>query len=172
MKKFVLLVVFMLVFAGVVFADNKCQPHLFYIGKSDNANVIYYDANLAADGTFDRNNPVTIYWILHARRGQREDMTRTERPHFDITTRELEPGLRWQINIRNSMLADKNMILSFKDGCPVLVADIGGVQSYMRSGFIEIAPGGMPLVPNVQHIDINGVSVADGTPTTERIIRR
>jgi hypothetical protein len=171
--KKIILLMFILVFtAGIAFADdNKCRPHLFYIGKSDNANVIYYDANLDAQGRFDRRNPVTIYWLMHAQRGQRENMTMLERPHFGINTRELESGVRWQMNMRQSLLAHKDIILSIKDGCAVATADIGGVQSYMLNAFIEISPSS-GILPDVTHIDINGISVADGTPTTERIVRR
>ncbi|GBG30325.1 Hypothetical Protein FCC1311_065442 [Hondaea fermentalgiana] len=40
---------------------------LFYVSKSENHNVVVYEANLDGSGALDPVNPVNVYWILYAR---------------------------------------------------------------------------------------------------------
>src|SRR5688572_642291 len=52
---------------------------LFFIERNKNANIVVYEANLAADGLFDAKNPVHAYWLMKAEKGQREELNKIER---------------------------------------------------------------------------------------------
>jgi hypothetical protein len=45
---------------------QSVQP-LFHIERTKNANKLYYEANIKADGTIDREDPVRAYWIMWAK---------------------------------------------------------------------------------------------------------
>jgi hypothetical protein len=59
-------------------AQAQTQP-LFIIERSKNANVVHYDAQIAADGRLDPKEPVIAYWIMLAQDGHREDLKWVEK---------------------------------------------------------------------------------------------
>jgi hypothetical protein len=58
------------VIAAAMLAAQTTQP-LFTIERSKNANVLHYEANLTAQGELDPKEPIVIYWIMKAEKGQR-----------------------------------------------------------------------------------------------------
>ncbi len=52
---------------------------LFIIERNKNANVVHYDAQINADGRFDRKEPVIAYWILLAEDGRRQKLNWIEK---------------------------------------------------------------------------------------------
>ncbi len=59
-------------------ARNPDQ-NLFRIGRSRDADEIYYDVRLAADGRLDRTSPVNIYWVKKSGAGSHEPLTWVQR---------------------------------------------------------------------------------------------
>jgi uncharacterized iron-regulated protein len=52
--------------------------HLFRIERSTNANVVQYDAQLAADGKLYAKEPIVAYWTMLAEDGRKEDLSLLE----------------------------------------------------------------------------------------------
>ena len=58
---------------------GNSDHNLFKIGRSRDADEIYYDVRLAADGRLDRTSPVDIYWVRKTGAGSREPLTWIQR---------------------------------------------------------------------------------------------
>jgi hypothetical protein len=166
MKKFLIVIIMLASFSASVAAQEACGEHLFYISKSDNKNVMYYDANLTAEGKFDTETPIDIYWIL-GKDSSRHEMSILEKPHFGINLQTIEEGKSYKFVIK--ALKKKDIYAYFRGNCTVAVAELSGVASYVKDVFVYINPKS-GLIPDVEYLDINGISV-DGkaTPTTERV---
>jgi hypothetical protein len=170
----VLLILFALLISVSAFSEEynlesvACQKHLFQIGKSDNKNVLYYDA-VANDGTFDSKNPVDIYWIMYAEKNQREGLTFLERPHFGINVREISEGKEYIINVKDEQLASKDIRIFFDEKkCARATAVLNGTEVLLDSIFIQI-DGGI-VIPNVVHLDLTGYALSDGSKIMERVL--
>ncbi len=64
MKKISLLFV-LSVFAGSCFAQTT--QSLFHIERTKNANKLYYEAQVTANGSIDAKDPIKAYWIMWAK---------------------------------------------------------------------------------------------------------
>ena len=53
-------------------AADPCPVHLFVIERSKNANIVAYDANLGPTGNFVGSEPVKAYWLMNAKKGERD----------------------------------------------------------------------------------------------------
>ena len=159
-------------FSGAAYsqANEKCADHLFQIGKSDNKNVLFYDAKIT-NGKLDAKAPVVIYWIMYAEKGQRENLAMLEKSHFDITKKEVEPGVKYIINVKDDMLKKRNITVTLKDnGCAEAVSAINGKEAVLKSLFIDIKSKTFGVVTGVNHIEFVGQSVSDGSQVSEKLI--
>lgn len=53
------------VLGGLALAQST-QP-LFHIERTKNANQLYYEARIGADGKIDAEDPIKVYWIMWAK---------------------------------------------------------------------------------------------------------
>jgi len=65
-------------FAVQAWAEDRYLP-LFRIERSTNANVIHYEAKIAANGHLDSRQPVIAYWLMAAEDGHRQPLNVLER---------------------------------------------------------------------------------------------
>jgi hypothetical protein len=170
----IFLVLFVLFISTYAFPEEfsieniSCQKHLFQIGKSDNKNVLYYDAAVK-DNSFDSKKPVDIYWIMYAEKNQREGLTFLERPHFDINVHEVSKGKEYIINVKDEQLAPKDIRIFFDaKNCARATTALNGTPALLDNIFIQI-DGGI-VIPNVVHLDLTGYALSDGSKITERVL--
>jgi hypothetical protein len=165
MKKLMIVVVLLL--CPTLLYAQSCPRHLFYIGKSDNKNVLYYDANIK-NGVINSKNPVTIYWVLENKKT--EGLGRLEKSQFGINFKTVKEGTEYTFNVKNDMLKNKTISLKVdENGCAVATAKVKGTDSVLTRVFVQIAPDS-GIVPDVQYLDIFGKSVAGGSNVSERIV--
>lgn len=142
---------------------------LFTIGRNKNANVVHYEANLAADGTLDRKKPVTAYWVMLAGDGSRKKLNWAERMKA------------YGIKIRPDAAAGGyKMTLAAAPWLPLAVRQTGNVVS------AEVAINGRQAVlvkmfiqardrllgPKVEYIELYGKDLQTGEDCREKIIPR
>jgi hypothetical protein len=150
----------------VVSANAQCPAHLFNISKSDNTNVLYYDAKFSGEQL--ASNPVDIYWVMYAEKGQRESLTFLEKPHFDVKIKEIVKGKEYVINIRDSNVKDRDIKISIDEsGCAVATAVIENQAAFLDEIFIQIDPKSK-LLPDVMYLDVNGTNT-NGDKVSERV---
>ncbi|MDR2104595.1 MAG: DUF4833 domain-containing protein [Deferribacteraceae bacterium] len=145
-----------------------CKTHLFEINKSDNKNVLYYDA-IIKNGEFDSTNPVDIYWIMNAEKGQREGLTALESPQFGINTKEVLKGKEYIINVKNDELSKKDIRVFFdENSCPEATVTLSGKLARLDNIYINLTRG--IIFPTVHWLELTGYTVSDGEKVAERVI--
>jgi len=107
---------------------------LFVIERSQNANVVHYEAKLV-DGKLDAKQPVIVYWIMAAQDGHRQDLNLLERNEaYGFSTQpDGSPGA-----VVMKLVSDKQrpIHLALKDGAVRAETSIGGHQAYLQKIFI------------------------------------
>jgi hypothetical protein len=166
MKKFLILLI--LLCPAIVYAQS-CPKHLFYIDKTDNGNVLYYDA-IIKDGQLAKN-PVDIYWILE-KNGKRDGLTMLEKPQFGINVREVTKGQEYVINVKNDLMSNRNITVKLgENGCAVATSKIKGQDSVLKRISIKIAPDS-GVLPDVEYLDVFGTPVAGGADVSDRVVNK
>jgi hypothetical protein len=143
-----------------------CEPELFRIGRSTNANEIVYAARTRA-GSFDEDGPIDAYWVMRAEEGQREGMNFLERMlayGFSVDPAPAGDGFTVLLKAKK----DRPLHLTMRDGCPVALARIGGREALLR--FIFVQTSSEEIVPSVAYVDVVGVDPATGDEVRERVV--
>jgi hypothetical protein len=140
---------------------------LFVIARNKNANVVHYEASLAADGELDPAAPVTAYWELLAEDGRRKKLNWLEK--------------KKAYGIRIKPAAERGsytLTLAAASWLPLLVRKAGD------SVRAEVAIGGRPAVlekmfiqakdkllgPKVEYIELFGKDLETGEALREKIL--
>jgi hypothetical protein len=75
------LVAFMLLFGFSLVSANSEKTNdnsLFKIGRSKDANEIYYEVTSNPDGTLNLEEPIKIYWVKYTKNGEIEPLTKVQ----------------------------------------------------------------------------------------------
>jgi hypothetical protein len=146
-------------------AADPCPEHLFVIERSKNANIVAYDANLAPTADFVASEPVKAYWLMNAKKGEREELNVVERQRaygFDVVPGDapatyvltFKAGKKRQVTIRK------------QDGCPTAIIAIGGRSGILGKLFVKSKEGfGRPTI---EYVELFGKDVANGEPLYEK----
>lgn len=146
-------------------------PHtnktLFYVQRSTNSNTVIYDVNLLPDKTIDAEDPVSVYWIRYAEKGQKKKLNYIERV------------LAYGVNCKPSH--DNTFLLHFNasESKEVLVTldtkgqaraqmTINKQKSYLEKIFVTVTEGGWRF-PRVNYVEFFGTDLVTGQKTYEKM---
>ena len=139
---------------------------LFYVQRTPNANTIVYDLNLNSDGKPNTEEPVKVYWLRYADKGQKEDLSYIQRKFaYGLNTKALNNG---SYDIR--FVSYKKFPLTLmkaSDGKYHIFAFISQKQIILNSVFVKIE-GGSFWFPNVVYVEVNGTDPQTGREMIER----
>ena len=76
---FVTIISASLLIPALSFSEERKIDNLFRIERSKNNNIVYYDVQLTPEGKLDPENPIVAYWIMHANKGEKEDLNWIEK---------------------------------------------------------------------------------------------
>jgi hypothetical protein len=145
--------------------DSAPITRLFTIHRSTNANVVCYDAHLTTKNEFVSSDPIDVYWLMFADKGQREDLTWFERDHAY--------GFIVQGTISTTTLTiilqayeQRPIRVSISDGIPTAEIEIHGKAAVLRDVFVKASGG---LFPGVESIELYGVDHETGGNLSETI---
>lgn len=62
-------------------SSDSTNATLFKIGRSKDANEIYYEVKTNRDGSLDLKEPIKIYWVKYTENGEIEPLTKIQQ-HF------------------------------------------------------------------------------------------
>ncbi len=155
-----------LLILGLLAQAAPCSEHLFFIARNKNANIVVYDGNRSASGELIAAEPVTVYWIMKAQQGQRENLNVIERDKaygFEIAAGP-KPG-----TYTMTLKADKRKEITVlvRDGCPVALAAIGGKPGVLQRMFVQSKE---VIEPKVEYIEIFGQDPATGAALYEKFV--
>ncbi len=143
-------------------AGAALQP-LFVLGRSTNANVVVYSAELGPDGGIDPRKPLEAHWVMKAQDGRIEALNEIERKlAYGFSAKPAGPG-QWVVTL-NAFRDRPLTLMHLSDGWH-LVTSVGGAPSVLQRAFVTATDE--LDVPEVKSCELWGKSVIDGSPTRE-----
>jgi len=143
-------------------ADNVSR--LFFVQRSPNTNTIIYELN-DKDGRLDPENPIHVYWLRYAEKGQKEELNYIQRKFaYGLTTKPLGND---QYDVR--FVSYKKFPLTLMkavDGKYHIFVTIAQKQMILSRIFIKIE-GGSFWLPNVVYVELKGTDPSTGREITE-----
>jgi hypothetical protein len=140
---------------------------LFYIQRSTNANTVMYEVNRQSNSTLNSENPVQVYWLRYAEKGQRQGLNYIER--------NLAYGVRCQKNENGKYIM--RFLASKKKWAEILVDQQGQAHalmminkkiSHLKKIFVQVSEAG--LLPKVEYVEFYGEDDATHTATYEKML--
>lgn len=160
-----LLLLVMIGSPSLLMADQAGRQTLFVIERSKNANIVQYEAQIAADGRLDQAQPVVCYWIRLAEQGQIKKLSWIQRRFAYGFKSRLDED---RLGVTLDMAADL--------GAPVRVRKVGdtymaimeidGKSSQLKKVFIN-ATGRKPFI-KLNYVELYGLDLDNGMETYQR----
>jgi len=144
-------------------APNANQ--LFFLQRTSNTNTIVYELNYKK-GILDLDNPVHVFWIRYAEKGQRAELSWIQRVFaYGVKTKQLADS---SYRIRLVSYAGYSMYLKKgADNRYRLYAPINGKLMILNRIFVKIVGGSM-WSPDIEYFEVSGIDPATGKPVAER----
>lgn len=148
------------------FPEPSNVSKLFYIQRDPNTNTLIYELNTDKNGELDTDNPLHVYWIRYAEKGQREELSYIQRKFaYGVTTK---PTKNDEFDVR--FVAYKKMPLNLQrstDGKYHIFATIAKKQAILNRIFVKI-DGGSFWIPNIVYVEMTGTDPSTGKEIVER----
>ncbi|MES2276898.1 MAG: DUF4833 domain-containing protein [Bacteroidota bacterium] len=148
------------------FPEPANVDKLFYIQRDPNTNTLIYELNTDKSGDLDTDNPLHVYWIRYADKGQREELSYIQRKFaYGVTTK---PTKNNEFDVR--FVAYKKMPLNLQksdDGKYHIFATIAKKQAILNRIFVKVE-GGSFWIPNIVYVELKGTDPATGKEIMER----
>mmetsp|Transcript_21679 Transcript_21679/g.42586 ORF Transcript_21679/g.42586 Transcript_21679/m.42586 type:complete len:384 (-) Transcript_21679:59-1210(-) len=141
-----------------VFLQKKV---LFYVSKSENNNVVVYEANLDASGkTLDPKEPVKVYWILYARTPcVEEGLTILERnTAYGSTCKPIADRPGHYLMTLSAIPSKPIEVWVDESGELHAQTSINGMVDELLQVAVQSSSGGWLSLPRVDYIDLMGLS--------------
>jgi hypothetical protein len=153
--------------AGLLAAHIESrQATLFVIERNTNANVVHYDANIAANGQLDPRQPVTAYWVMAAADGHREELTPLEKSRAYGFTVEPKDSNSYRLRLVAQRRRDISIV---RQGDAVRAeAVIGGHRAWLQRMYVNSHK--VLAVPTVKYIEMFGIDLATGESVSEKVL--
>ncbi|MBS1521659.1 MAG: DUF4833 domain-containing protein [Bacteroidetes bacterium] len=153
--------------ANVVYPTPPVSnERLFYVQRTPNANTIVYDLNLNSDGKLNTEQPVKVYWLKYAEKGQKEELNYIQRKFaYGLNTKALNNG---GYDIR--FVSYKKFPLTLMkggDGKYHIFALVAQKQVILNRIFVKIE-GGSFWIPNVVYVEVKGTDPETGKEIVDR----
>lgn len=138
---------------------------LFTIERNKNANVVVYEA-LVKNGAIYDDEPIRAYWHIPSGKEKREDLSFFEKRMaygWDVEKIEKRDAYKFYINA----CSERTIIIEIVSGIPRASMMIDGKRSYLQKIYIFVDES--KVIPEVQYVDIIGVTVYEGNQVKERM---
>jgi hypothetical protein len=139
---------------------------LFFIQRDPNINTLIYELNIK-NGVLNEEDPVHVYWIRYAEKGQHDDLNYIQR--------------NFAYGIKSKMINKENYEIHFvsykkktmylrksSDNKFYVFTDINKKQAILKQVFIRVN-GGSFWVPNIEYVELKGIDPSTGVEVVERM---
>lgn len=144
-------------------AGNTSQ--LFYLQRTSNTNTIVYELNYKK-GMLDEDNPVHVFWIRYAEKGQRAELNWIQRIFAYGVKIKVMPDSSYRVRLVSyagySMFLKKGADKKYR-----LYAPINGKLMILNRIFVKITGGSM-WSPDIEYFEVSGIDPVTGQPVAER----
>ena len=162
---------FTAVFAGAnEFPVPPPAPNrLFYIQRSNDINTVIYEANLTTGRRLDADDPVNVYWIRYAERGQRQSLSMIQwKLAYGYKHKALNRSEN-SFEIYLNAFKKRTIWVDVQQGKPMALTTINGRKACLQKVFVQLEPGS-GLIPKVLYIELFGIDPIAGIPVYERMM--
>lgn len=143
---------------------------LFYIQRTGSPNTVVYDAKFGADGQFQKDQPIDVYWLRFSDYGQRQDLNYLQRTlAYGVSARMAESANEYIFNLV-SYGQRKFRLKKNAQGRPVAVMMLNGKEVYLKRVFIDLEPTLFGLKPNIHFVEIFGIEALTGRMAYEKFV--
>jgi hypothetical protein len=141
--------------------------NLFKISRSRDADVIFYDVSLRADGKLDAGTPVNIYWKRRTKGSEREPLTRIQnRYSYGIKLLETSGD---HAKFKFVSFDSKEFRLEKSDEGRFMVFTVIGNKTVIVERIFVQFDGGTFVAPVISEVILYGRDVESGLLLTEDI---
>ena len=150
---------------GENFPVPKGVPNLlFYLQRDPESNTVIYQLNLDEQGKLNEAEPIKIFWIRYAEKGQRKELNYIHRKFaYGLNFKKLAPDkYEFQFVSHDKVRFE---LAKGKDGNFRVQTIINNKPIILERMYVRI-DGGTFWVPNVLYVDFEGVEVATGKEVT------
>ena len=139
---------------------------LFYVQRDPNINTIMYDLNVDKNGRPDDENPIHVYWVRYAEKGEKDDLNYLQRKFaYGLVTKKVSEGV---FDVR--FVSYKKLPLTLKkaeDDKYHVFINADQKQIMLNRIFVKIE-GGTLMLPNVVYVELKGIDASTGKEITHR----
>jgi len=144
--------------------DEVKSQNLFYIERNKNTNRVMCDLRIQPDGYIFEDEPLDAYWLLYAKNGEREELTR-----FD--------NRAYGVDIENYKKDELKFTLSANDEKKLFVRRINNEYKAIieldKKEFIldhiYVTADEESFIPTVQYVEIFAKDIATGEDIYKKI---
>lgn len=142
------------------------QP-LFHIERSKNANIVQYDAQVAADGKLFKKEPIVGYWIRLNEEGQKQELSWLQRTFaYGFKTKLDKSRETAEIHMKADV---GQAVMVVRDGGKFrATVTIDGAPSYFEKMYIDATLNGMSL--DVHYVELFGEDMKTGEARYEKLV--
>jgi len=148
-------------------SENSNSNSLFKIGRSKDANEIFYEVKTTADGSLDIKEPIKIYWVKYTKNNAIEPLT--------IVQQKFAYGLKFLKTTQESaefqFVSYAKRTLSLRKnshGNYGVFTEVDGKQVELERVFIQI-DGGTFWFPKITRVEVHAKKAEAGELVVEVI---
>lgn len=148
-------------------AETLTSQPLFHIERSKNANIVQYDAQVAADGKLFKKEPVVGYWIRLNEQGQKQKLSWLQRTFAYGFDAKPDKGRE---SAEVNMKADVGQAIKVVREGDIYRATvtIDGAPSYFEKMYIDATRHGLSI--DVRYVELFGEDMKTGEARYEKIV--
>jgi hypothetical protein len=140
--------------------------NLFIIERSKNANIVRYDAQFTEEGELNPKEPVIAYWILHAEKGQRAELSYLQKKMaYGFETKPATSGEGYTMTM--VPLPKRELRIKVVDGEAQGQIEINGKPAVLEKIYVDSEPGWTG--PDVNYVRLIGRDLETDEKLTEKI---
>lgn len=143
---------------------------LFYIQRTHNINTIIYEINYNKDSTINESEPVKMYWIRYADKGETISLSRVQKTFaYGISSSLIDKEKKSSFRLKLTAYDKKDIYLlkTKTDNRYHAYININRTLSMLKKIFLK-TEGGTFGIPNVIFVELTGRSIADGKFVVEK----
>jgi hypothetical protein len=148
---------------------KNIENMLFYLQRDPNINTAIYAINYDDNGVLDKKNPVKVYWIRYAEKGEKKDLNYIQRKFgYGVESKNIGNN-EYEIHFVSYKKLPLTLSKSAIDHKYHTFANVNQKKIQIEKIFVRIE-GGTFWLPNVRYVEVSGIDLSSNKPITERMI--
>lgn len=145
---------------------KNIENMLFYLQRDPNTNTLIYALNLQENGSINRSQPVSIYWLRYGEHGEKKELGYIQKKFaYGLVTKEIAKD---KFELRFVSHKTLPLYLSKVGEKYTVTVAVNGKTIKINRVFIRIV-GGSFWLPNVRYALIEGIDLVTSKSLAEKI---